>query len=255
MKNQKYTLVILVITILFLGFNISYTAQELVTPANPEPKEEANTNSSLSQSEIRNLKKWEVGGFGATGIFSGRINYNMNGRFTIGYAHNHERVNGWEPVITIFPGFASVGEREYRNTSQVGMLNLRYYLWEKIPFYITAGAGRNFIGEKITSTRYGYLYSDGSFNRYLVVRDINISPYNFIYVGLGFQWVFRSGFLLGIEYFRVNSNRTLQSHVTFLDPNSTLYGLIINTLSSGDQKIIRQSFYTGDFWFGYAFSF
>lgn len=255
MKNQKYILVILVITILLFGFNISYTAQELVKPAHSEPKEEINTNSSLTQSEIRKLKKWEVAGFGASDLYSGKVNYNATSRFTIGYTHVHQRTNGWEPVITLFPSSASLGERESRSAVEISMLNLRYYLLEKIPFYITVGAGRNFFGEKIKSTRYGYLYQDGSFNQNIVVRETTISPYNFIYAGIGFQWVFQSGFLLGIEYFRVNSNRTSRSHITFLDPKTTIYGLMINTLGTGSEKKIYQSFYTGDFWIGYAFSF
>lgn len=244
---------------IFFGVNLSYYSQELDKKETPKEvsNKEANVDlPSMNQAEIRSQRKWEVAGFGATGLMRAKINYNLNGRFSIGFTHVHEWENDWEPILSPFPGFASIGKKEYRYTTDVFMLQSRYYISEKVPFYITAGFGRSFIGATIKSTRYGYLYMDGSFRRSLIIEEQNFSPYNFVYVGLGFQWIFQNGIICGLEAARINAfNLTSRTHVTFLDPNFSLFGLLINSFDSGDEKKISQPFFIRDLWVGYSFNF
>jgi len=254
--NNRKILSLLLVNLIFLGFSTVHHAQELVTPASSEPKEEANTNFSLTQSEIRNQKKWEVGGFGVTeDDISAKINYNLTSRFSIGYSHFHYKEVEKNVRLDPYFAFGVIKHIEEKYTPQMGRFHLRYYLFEKIPFYVTAGVGRNFSGSRTRTYTYGNLDANGNFYPRPVITDRNFSPYNFLFLGLGFQWIFQNGFFMGIEAFRVNVyNYHEKNTYTIFDTNYPATFLAFDLLNSGKDKI-KGSFMTGDLWIGYAFSF
>ncbi|MBP7281050.1 MAG: hypothetical protein KBA66_05705 [Leptospiraceae bacterium] len=253
--NNRKIIFFFLLNFLFFGFPIAYSAQEIVTPASPAPKEADNTNSSLTQSEIRNLKKWEVGGLGATGLISAKINYNLTSRFSIGYSHLHYKEVDEKFRVNFAYSNAKLSYVEANYKHEIGRIHLRYYLFEKIPFYITTGFGRYFNGYLKRSYDLGNLDSNGNFYPHPVIKDINYSPHNFLFLGLGFQWVFQNGFFLGMEAFRVNVyNLHAKTTYTILDPNYSSTSLALSLLNSEKDKI-KGNFLTGDLWFGYAFSF
>ena len=161
--NNRKIIFFFLLNFLFFGFPIAYSAQEIVTPASPAPKEADNTNSSLTQSEIRNLKKWEVGGLGATGLISAKINYNLTSRFSIGYSHLHYKEVDEKFRVNFAYSNAKLSYVEANYKHEIGRIHLRYYLFEKIPFYITTGFGRYFNGLSSSSDQRYKLFSSQLF--------------------------------------------------------------------------------------------
>jgi hypothetical protein len=243
--------------VLFLSFALGAQTNNYSTSEEEinSKTEKSDAKSNLTQADIRSQRRWEIGGIGATGIASLRVEYNLTSKFSLGYSHFHYKDILWKAQINPYPGFASLRSVEEQFTAEVGRLNARYYLWELFPLYITGGIGRNFIGGKIKTYQYGNLYPDGSFSPHPVVIDKTFSPYNFLFAGLGFQWVFKNGVFIGLESFLVKSlNHRTKTSYTILDTNYSQTQLLLNLLNT-DEKEISGNFMLQDFWFGYAFSF
>ncbi|MBP9885706.1 MAG: hypothetical protein KBF93_05395 [Leptospiraceae bacterium] len=221
-------------------------------------------NTNLTQSEIRKKRKWEVGlGYGegnpdfspTPGILNLSLEYNLTSRFSIGYTHLHER-----SFSTQFNSNASIlgslGMTEQTNTLEVGLLNFRYYLFEKFPLYITGGWGRDWIRrDKEVDYRYGYFSRNGQIQNSPLIRERISIPSEYRFYGFGFQWVFQNGFFIGLEYNRMLSRYTNKGNSIILDKNYTADGIISEAIffSSDYKDKIDTGF--SNIRLGYSFGF
>jgi len=211
-----------------------------------DSKSASTDNTNLTQAEIRKNKRWEFGlGYGegnpdftpTPGIMNLNMQYNWTSRFSIGYTHLHER-----SFSTQFNANASIlgylGMIENANTLEVGLLNFRYYLFEKFPLYITGGWGRDWIRrDKAVDYQYGYLSRNGQMQSSPLVRERISLPSEYKFFGFGFQWVFQNGFFIGLEYNRILNSYTNKGNSIILDKNYTAEAILLEAiLFSSDYK-------------------
>ncbi|MBP7283420.1 MAG: hypothetical protein KBA66_17685 [Leptospiraceae bacterium] len=215
--------------------NSKLTVKEGKDSSQPNQNEESEDNSNLTQAEIRKKRKWELGlGYGESnqdfsptpGIMNLNLEYNWTSRFSIGYTHLHERSFSTQfNVNASILGY--VGMIENTNTLEVGLLNFRYYLFEKFPLYITGGWGRDWIGrDKVVDYQYGYFSRNGLIQNSPLIRERITMPSEYRFYGLGFQWVFQNGFFIGLEYNRMHSRYTNKGNSIILDKNYRAEGIL-----------------------------
>ena len=214
----------------------------------PNQNEESKDNTSLTQAEIRKKRKWEISlGYGegnkdlspTSGIINMNIQYNLASRFSVGYTHLHERSSStqFNAPASIF-GY--IGTTKAENTLEIGLLNFRFFLFEKFPLYLTGGWGRDWLTrDQATDYQYGYLYRNNQFQASPLIRERTTIPSQYRFYGLGFQWVFQSGFIFGLEYLKMYSRYTNKGHSIIFDPNYTTGDIIT-------EKILFSSDYRGE---------
>ncbi len=166
-----------------------------------------------------------------------------------------EKISGFDSV-PILPAVYSKKES--------GNLNFftgfaKYYIL-KSPFYLIGGVGRNFGGQNRTIDYY-YLSLDSRGNFYTsdyfqLKKDI--SPYNYILGGVGIDWIFSNGLILGAEFSIPQAiNKKNNTNISLLP--LTRSGLTLGNLNDFYYRnIITNSDYKSNFpvfylWIGYAF--
>lgn len=222
--------------------------------------EESKDNTNLTQAEIRKKRKWEIGlGYGAGNlnfsqtprIMNLSLEYNLTSRFSVGYAHLHAKKYSTSPRIG-FNGAWNMGEET--NLLEVGLLNFRYYFFEKFPLYITGGLGRDFVSHyKRVDYQYGW-YENGYTQNSPVIRETNSPPANYQFLGLGFQWIFQNGFFIGVEVLRLRTQYTYKGSFLILDKNYTVDGIIFEKILNSTYKE-DLDFQFRTFRLGYSFQF
>ncbi len=198
-----------------------------------QPNTESKDNTNLTQSEIRKKRKLEIGiGYGVGNlnfsqtprIMNLNLEYNLTSRFSIGYAHQHAKKYSTSPRFGFNGAWNMVEET---NLLEVGLLNFRYYFFEKFPLYVTGGMGRDFVSH-YKSVRYQYgWYENGYTQNSPVMRETNSPPANYRFLGLGFQWVFQNGFFIGIEVLKMRTQYTYKGIFLILDKNYNTIDAII----------------------------
>ena len=188
---------------------------EILRDSNP-----SKANLNLMQSQIRNQNKWEFGLAKSTGYTDGlRFQYNVFSSFSFGYSHFHSKeMNASQSPWAVFPsGFANINF-ETKNSRELGLLNFKYYLFERFPFYLTGGLGRNFIGANVKNT---FLVYNDSYPAYLYSKtEIHFDPVNYYFYGLGFQWNFINGLFVGFEFLELKALNQSKKHVNILAVDS-----------------------------------
>ena len=134
------------------------------------------------------------------------FNYNLAKRFSVGYRHMHQR-DYEEKLQAIGADSPLILEKsktyDYRD---IGIVNFRYYFWNTVPFYLTAGISRTYIdyrrrfvlsqiqfsGDNISSSNPTECYYE-----YRLGYDRML--------GLGFQWLFENRLTFGFEYFSLRN--------------------------------------------------
>ena len=208
---------------------------------------ESKDNTNLTQAEIRKKRKLEIGiGYGegkdklshTVGIINLNLQYNLTSRFSIGYSHLHKQKFSTSPYLNPFLNFSIL---EKTNSLEVGLLNLRYYFFEKFPLYITGGVGRDYVSHyKTVEYQYGYL-DYGSFRNDPVIREVNSPLANYTFLGFGFQWIFQNGFFIGVEQTILQTRYTYRGNYLILNKNQyTVEGIRFEAfVNSGYQEIIK----------------
>ncbi len=209
-----------------------------VSQSNTEPKD----NTNLTQSEIRKKRKLEIGlGYGEgntafsemRGFLNLNLEYNLTSRFSLGYSHLHKQRFSTSPYLDII----GIGVFEKTNSLEVGLLNFRYYFFEKFPLYITGGMGRDYVSHyKRVQYQYGYLNNDLSFGNSPVIREVNSPLANYRFYGLGFQWVFQNGFFIGIEQLMLQTSYEYKYKFLILNKNYTTEGILLQPLLFSDYQ-------------------
>lgn len=227
---------------------------------NTEPKD----NTNLTQAEIRKKRKLEIGiGYGegndkfseTPGFLNLNLEYNLTSRFSFGYSHLHKQKFSTSPYTgsVILFGNASIAEKT--NSTEVGLLNFRYYFFEKIPLYITGGVGRDYVSHyKQVQYQYGW-YLDGTIQNSPVIRETSTLPANYKFLGFGFQWIFQNGFFIGVEAFELQSRYTYKGNFLVLNKNyDPVNGIFFENLVNSTYK---EDLNTGIkiFRFGYSLQF
>ncbi len=144
---------------------------------------------------------------------------------------------------------------EKNNSTELGLLNLRYYFWEKLPFYATGGIGRDFLGSQTTIKLHGDVYPSGGFAAnpsYVYASDI--SPHYLYFVGLGFQWVFEKGFFIGCENLRLQSINQRTNTYTINYQATFSQNVFQSFVDKGLSRETRSTFQLSNFYIGYSFS-
>lgn len=136
--------------------------------------------------------------------------YNWNSKFSIGTSLLHYEKND----ISYIPYYYFL-ETEKKRT--VGQIYGSYFLFRKIPIYITGGISRNFMGQSYTLVD----YAPSIPNVYME----DIVPEYFYNVGLGFQWIFQNGLIFGISgniYQPINRKRNEHHYSLIIDQNTLM---------------------------------
>jgi hypothetical protein len=214
----------------------------------PQKKEDELTkdNTNLTQAEIRKKRKIEIGiGYGEgntafsemRGFLNLNLEYNLTSRFSIGYSHLHKQRFSTSPYFDVY----GLGVLEKTNSLEIGLLNFRYYFFEKFPLYITGGMGRDYVSHyNRVLYQYGYLKDDGSFGNNPVIREVNSPLANYRFYGLGFQWVFQNGFFIGVEQLILQTRYIYRGNSLILNKNYTGEGVIFEAfINSGYQEKIK----------------
>ena len=204
-------------------------------------------NTNLTQAEIRKKRKLEIGiGYGegndkfseTPGFLNLNLEYNLTSRFSVGYSHLHKQKFSTSPYLNPFLNFSIL---EKTNSLEVGLLNLRYYFFEKFPLYITGGVGRDYVSHyKTVEYQYGYL-DYGSFRNDPVIREVNSPLANYTFLGFGFQWIFQNGFFIGVEQTILQTRYTYRGNYLILNKNQyTVEGIRFEAfVNSGYQETIK----------------
>ena len=198
-----------------------------------QPNTESKDNTNLTQSEIRKKRKLEIGiGYGdgdqnlsPTRYFNSlSLEYNLTSRFSVGYSQLHKE--HFTTSLYLNPkGIFSVLEKT--NSLEVGLINFRYYFFEKFPLYITGGIGRDYVSRiKTVEYQYAYKNQDGTSAYSPVIRETSALPSNYKFLGFGFQWIFQNGFFVNIEVFRIVSSYTNKGNFLILDKNYNIDGIL-----------------------------
>jgi|JI9StandDraft_2_1071091.scaffolds.fasta_scaffold25510_2 hypothetical protein len=200
-------------------------------------------NTNLTQAEIRKKRKLEIGiGYGegndkfseTPGFLNLNLEYNLTSRFSVGYSHLHKQKFSTSPYLNPFLNFSIL---EKTNSLEVGLLNLRYYFFEKFPLYITAGVGRDYVSHyKSVEYQYAKRYDDGTSVNIPVIREVNSPLANYRFYGLGFQWVFQNGFFIGIEHLSLNTRYAYKHSFLILNNNYTTEGILIQPFINFDYQ-------------------
>ena len=260
-------------TLLFLILSFSIVAQNTDTPPKASDDIAKENKDKLTQQRIRETKKFEIAG-GINGIKQKlpfiRFGYNISSRFSIGYTHFHKKDESSEPFL-FYPiqninistnGITNSNPNapskfstiEKNNSTELGLLNLRYYFLEAIPLYATVGVGRDFLGSKTTIKFHGDIFPKGGFvasPSYVWTADT--APYYLYFLGLGFQWVFKNGLFVGYEILRLQSINQKTNNYT-INYQANLYENAF--LSFADKDLSREThstFLLRNFWIGYSF--
>lgn len=209
---------------------------------------ESRDNTNLTQAEIRKKRKLEIGiGYvkgnqdflPSSGSLNLNLEYNLTSRFSVGYSHLHKQRFSTSPYLNPFLNFSIL---EKTNSLEVGLLNFRYYLFEKFPLYITGGMGRDYVSHyKTVEYQYGYLNDDRSFGNNPVIREVNSPLANYKFLGFGFQWVFQNGFFIGAEQTILQSHYTYKGNFLILNKNQyTTAGILFEAfVNSGYRETIQ----------------
>jgi hypothetical protein len=155
------------------------------------------SNTNLTQAQIRQSRKLEISlGSGVGFENTLKIQYNISPSFSIGYSHFHRK----EISNIQTPYLSSIGSayNDSYNSSELGLLNVKYFLFEKFPFYVTAGLGRDFLGK--SSKDYLLLNPKDSGDYRYMKFESHSDPQNCYFLGFGLQWIFKNGFLMGFEF-------------------------------------------------------
>lgn len=207
---------------------------------NTEPKD----NTNLTQAEIRKKRKIEIGlGHGEVntafsemrGFLNLNLQYNLTSRFSIGYSHLHKQKFSTSLYLNPFLNFSIL---EKTNSLEVGLLNFRYYFFEKFPLYITGGVGRDYVSHyKTVEYQYGYLNDDGSIGNIPAIREVNSPLANYEFLGFGFQWVFQNGFFIGVEQTMLQTRYTYRGNFLILNKNQyTTAGILFEAFVNSDYQ-------------------
>lgn len=260
-------------TIILIVFSFSLLAQNTENPTKNSNSTQSE-NLELTQQRIRELKKYEIAG-GINGLKQKlpflRFGYNLSSRFSIGYTHFHQKKESTEPFL-LFPiqnlnigqggitnsnpnAPSGVSMTEKRNSTELGLLGLRYYLSDAIPLYATAGIGRDYVGSKTVTSLYGDIYPSGGFRAnpsYILSNDI--SPHYVYFLGIGFQWVFENGFFLGYEILRLQSiNQKMTNYIS--NYQATPYeNFLLSFINKGMSYETHNTFQLRNFCIGYSTS-
>lgn len=260
--------------LLFLILSFSILAQNMDTPSKNPDEAVKESNDEMTQQRIREMKKYEIGG-GVNGLKQKlpfiRFGYNISSRFSIGYTHFHKREESSEPFL-FYPvqninislsGITNSNSNasskfstiERNNSIELGLFHLRYYIWEKVPFYVTSGFGRDFVGSKTSITFHGDIFPNGGFRAnpsYVWTGDIK--PYYLYFVGLGFQWVFENGLFVGYEILRLQAINQRTNNYTINYQANMYENAFLSFVDKGLSRQTSSTFQLNNFWIGYSFS-
>lgn len=208
-----------------------------------QPNTEPKDNTNLTQAEIRKKRKLEIGiGYGegndkfseTPGFLNLNLEYNLTSRFSVGYSHLHKQRFSTSPYLNPFLNLSIL---EKTNSLEVGLLNFRYYFFEKFPLYITGGMGRDYVSHyKSVEYQYAKRYEDGTSVNIPVIREVNSPLANYKFYGLGFQWVFQKGFFIGIEHLSLNTRYAYKHNFLILNNNYTTEGILIQPFINFDYQ-------------------
>lgn len=255
-----------IIVLIFFTFSFVIYSQEIDDRNKKETvldSDSSKANPNLTQSEIRMSKKMETS-FGLASdtdnLYVVKIRYNFTPNFSIGYSHFHRKdiLKNQEFLVFQLPSTDSYGlhNKSIDKSRELGLLNVRYYFFDKFPLYATGGIGRDFIGirtqEYLHSTYYNSFFSYGQIN-------IDTKPnYNYS-LGIGFQWNFKTGFFLGFEFLKLsplNQKKAASGITKASSPNDTTFDIRQYFLLSSIGMLSSQEYGSriADFWIGYSFS-
>ncbi|MBK9500026.1 MAG: hypothetical protein IPO06_11775 [Leptospiraceae bacterium] len=217
-----------------------------------QPNTEPKDNTNLTQAEIRKKRKLEIGiGYGegndkfseTPGFLNLNLEYNLTSRFSVGYSHLHKQRFSTSPYLNPFLNLSIL---EKTNSLEVGLLNFRYYFFEKFPLYITGGMGRDYVSHyKSVEYQYAKRYEDGTSVNIPVIREVNSPLANYKFYGLGFQWVFQKGFFIGVEQLMLHTSYEYQYKFLILNKNYTTEGILLQPLFFSDyQETIKTNLST-----------
>ena len=176
--------------------------------------EENDDDENPTQVESRQKRKWNL-------LFSNKtmnsshhsynleLNYNIGKKFSIGYRHIYRR--DYEEKLTLNQAALANGDyllqlsKSY-NYLDRGILNFRYYFWDTVPFYLTAGIARTYTTGRqmnyFTELRFS---GNNPYLTYPFELYFDRNPYYSRMLGIGFQWVFESGLTFGTEFYTLKS--------------------------------------------------
>jgi hypothetical protein len=246
----------------------------IYSESNDTKDSKINDASSKQQDEIRKRKLIYSLGISnrVEKIPSLKLDYNLTSKFSIGYSHFYKMYEKKEPFL-IFPLDVSISSSGISNNSKtnnttylnieevttknIGLLNFKYYLFSKIPIFLTCGLGREFSSNKSVYNTYGEINPDRSFNFKPTIQFKNYIPPHFLsFYGLGFQWMFQNGITVGYEILFLRTlNRKIESETLNLNVTTLNEIIIMKAIDNSLNGVQNISEVIRNLWLGYSYEF
>ncbi|TGK20270.1 hypothetical protein [Leptospira kmetyi] len=174
-----------------IGFLVSVFHSSL----NAEPNDSELSLIADSQKELRNRKRFYLGGFGINELSWFQTGYNINEKFSVSFlAHQRHRADhfdldrtGYQPGAVAF----SLQNKEY--TQNQYTIALEWFPFS-IPYYLSFGVGQEFYFQRDRKNEF-WVYSDGSADGKSWSYSIS-NKRAFVSPGAGIRYMFSSGIFL-----------------------------------------------------------
>ncbi len=266
---------------LFISYSIFAQEKEDSIPTKAESKSDKeetvnieNSNSSelqsqadksnLTQAQIRESRKLETG-LGVCQSLGSKCNelkvqFNLTPRFSLGVSYHHDKYSSGSFFLqptddSNIPYNVRLSYFQNSHMQDLGLINFRYYLFEKIPLYITGGIGKDFSSDQRTD------YSLTRINSLAIaqIRTMDITPSYSYFGGIGFQWVFKIGIIVGIETIGLKSINQKRNQYTISIASAPseaymdfiIYSFLSDRFYTGEKKSNPQVY---SCWIGYSLS-